>query len=195
MSATWDLLANLPLTVTGYELEGRRKVWGPEFTRVTTTIHLDGAGETGLGEDVTYQQPDQEAHLEAGPLHPLAGDWTLATFCEHVGTLDLFPTPPEAEASQHYRRWAYESAALDLALRQAGRPLHDVVQRDPVPLTFVNSLRLAEPPSIEPIDARLDAYPTLKLKVDARSSWTEELFDQLAATGAVDSVDLKGFYR
>src|SRR3954468_5488329 len=182
MSATWDLLADLPLTVNDYELEDRRKVWGPEFTRVTATIHLNGAGDTGLGEGVTYQQPDQEAPLEAGPVQPLAGDWTLASFCEHVGTLALFPEAPIAEASLHSRRWAYESAALDLALRQAGKPLHEPLDREPVPLTFVNSLRLAEPASIEPITERLNTYPALKLKVDARSSWTEELFEQIAAT-------------
>src|SRR4051794_41866874 len=101
MSATWDLLANLPLTVTGYELEGRRKVWGPEFTRVTTTIHLDGAGETGLGEDVTYQQPDQEAHLEAGPVHPLAGDWPPPPSSGPAGTRDPSPPPPEPGAPRH----------------------------------------------------------------------------------------------
>lgn len=194
MPSTWERLADLPLTVTGYELEDRRRTL-TEWTRVTTTIHLQGDGETGLGEDVTYQQPDQEAFQQQGAVHDLAGDHTLASFCERIGGLQLFPSPPEAEASLNYRRWAFESAALDLALRQAGKPLHEVVERDPVPLTFVNSLRLGEPPSLEPVTARLANYPTLRLKIDATSSWTPELFEALAATGAVDSIDLKGFYR
>src|SRR4051794_1338231 len=112
MSATWDLLANLPLTVTGYELEGRRKVWSPEFTRVTTTIHLLGAGETGLGEDVTYQQPDQAAFQEQGPVHDLAGEHTLASFAERIGSLEL-PVGPDG-------RGVAELPALGLRVRRAG---------------------------------------------------------------------------
>ena len=37
--------------------------------------------------------------------------------------IDLLPAPPVREISQDYRRWAFESAALDLALRQAGTTL------------------------------------------------------------------------
>ena len=46
-----------------------------------------------------------------------------------------------------------ESAALDLALRQAGRSLAEALGREPRPVTFVVSLRLGEPPSIDPVDA------------------------------------------
>ena len=195
MPSTWDHLADLPLIVSGYELEDRRKTWSEEFTRITTTIHLHGDGETGLGEDVVYQEVDQEAFLAQGPVHDLAGEHTLASFSELVGGLELFPQPPVAEASPNYRRWAFESAALDLALRQARKPLHEQVGRAPVPLTFVNSLRLGEPPSLEPVTSRLELYPTLRMKLDATSSWTPEIFEFLAQTGAVDSVDLKSFYR
>src|SRR5947209_11356324 len=193
--STWDRLAALPLTVDGYDIEHRRRSLGPEFTRITTTIHLRGDGEEGQGEDVTYQPGDQEAFQQAGPVHDLAGTSTLAEATERIGSLQLFPSGPEAEASLNYRRWAFESAALDLALRQAGLPLHEAVGREPLPLTFVNSLRLGEPPSLEPVRARLDLYPTLRLKLDATSSWTPDLFEALAQTGAIDSVDLKGFYR
>ena len=190
--STWDRQATLPLAIEDYTLESRRKVTG-DFTRATTIIHLRGGGEEGLGEDVVYAVEDHDVLEAAGPVQPLAGEWTLASFCDHVGGLDLFPTPPDNEVSRRYRRWAFESAALDLALRQAGAPLHEVVEREPVPLTFVNSLRLGEPPSLEPVRARLDLYPTLRMKLDATSSWSDELFAALAETGAVDSVDLKGF--
>jgi hypothetical protein len=193
--STWDRVAGLALAVEDYALEDRRVELNPEFTRVTTTIHLRGRGEEGLGEDVVYAAEEHDALQAAGPVQPLGGEWTLAEFCEHVGSLDLFPAPPGTEVSRRYRRWAFESAALDLALRQAGAPLHEVLEREPVPLTFVNSLRLGEPPSLEPVRARLELYPTLRMKLDATSSWTEEIFAELARTGAVDSVDLKGFYR
>jgi hypothetical protein len=193
--STWDRLAGLPLNVEDYALEPLRRELGPTFTRATTVIHLHGRGEEGLGEDVVYAEEEHDALEAAGPGQPLAGDWTLADFCAHVGTLDLFGEPPDKEVSRRYRRWAFESAALDLALRQAGAALHEVVEREPVPLTFVNSLRLGEPPTLESVRARITTYPTLRMKLDATSSWTEEIFAALAETGAVDSVDLKGFYR
>jgi L-alanine-DL-glutamate epimerase-like enolase superfamily enzyme len=193
--STFDQVADLPLAVERYELEDRRGVPRGEFQRVTTTIHLLGAGHEGLGEDVTYTAAEHDAFQAAGPAQPLGGEWTLGSFCEHVGGLDLSPAPPEVETSRLYRRWAFESAALDLALRQAGVSLHERLGLTPRPVTFVNSLRLGEPPSLEPVSKRLELYPTLRLKLDARSSWDEDLFAALAATGAVDSIDLKGFYR
>lgn len=193
MSATWDRLRDLPLRVDGYALEGHEVEFG-EFVRKTTTIHLRGDGEEGQGEDVVYDAAEHDAAQAAGPVHPLAGDWTLASFCAHVESLPLFPAPPEQAASWEYRVWAYESAALDLALRQAGTTLHEALDREVRPLTFVNSLRLGDPPSFEPVRARLERYPTLRLKLDAQSSWDDALFERLAATGAVDSIDLKGQY-
>ena len=107
----------------------------------------------------------------------------------------MFPEAPGAEVYRNYRRWAFESAALDLALRQAGRSLAEVVGREPRPVTFVVSMRLGEPASTAPVRRWLDLYPALRFKLDPTSSWGDELIAELAATGAVDSVDLKGFYK
>ena len=87
---TFERIAELPLTIDGYALEGRERRISEEFERVTTTFHLQGAGEEGLGEDVTYSPDDQRAQQARGPDLPLAGTWTFASFCEHVGGLDLF---------------------------------------------------------------------------------------------------------
>jgi hypothetical protein len=43
----------------------------------------------------------------------------------------LPPEPPEWDGALRFRQWAFESAALDLALRQAGRSLHDVLGLTP----------------------------------------------------------------
>lgn len=194
--ATWDLLADLPLRVEGYTLEGRQQDVSSAFTRKSTTIHLRGGGEEGLGEDVVYEAEDHDAQQAAGALLELGGDWTLRVFCDHLAGLDLFPTkPPERDVSRRYRTWAFESAALDLALRQAGAALHAVLGRETRPVTFVVSLRLDEPPTLEPVTRRLDRYPSLRFKLDPTSSWTEELIAGLVATGAVDSVDMKGMYE
>jgi len=193
--STWDLVARLPLEINSYSLSGQELDVSSDFLRKTTTIALEGRGETGLGEDVTYDAPDQEALQEAGPVLPLAGEWTLGSFSAHVAGLDLFPQEPRREVSRLYRTWAYEAAALDLALRQAGRPLHEVLGREPRPLTYVVSLRLGEPPTLDPIRRRLESYPGLRFKVDPTSSWDEALISELVATGALDSVDFKGQYE
>jgi len=192
--ATWDTVAGLELEIEDYALEGLRASVSSEFERLSTVIHLRGGGEEGLGEDVTYDGPDQEILQRAGANLPLAGRWTMASFCERLGGLQLFPQPPQREASLRYRVWAYESAALDLALRQADTTLHALLGREPRPVSFVVSLRLGEPPSIEPVRRRLDRYPTLRFKLDPTSSWDEPLIAELLATGAVDSVDFKGLY-
>jgi hypothetical protein len=124
----------------------------------------------------------------------LAGSYTLASFCERLSGLSLFPEAPQREVSQRYRTWAYESAALDLALRQAGVALHEALVREPRPVHFVVSLRLGEPPTLEPLLARLEPYPGLRFKLDPTSSWDEPLIAELLATNAVDSVDFKGYY-
>ncbi len=103
--------------------------------------------------------------------------------------------PARSAASSQYRRWAFESAALDLALRQAGRSLADVLELEPHPVNFVVSLRIGSPPSFEPIERRLAAYPGIRFKLDATPDWDEALIERLAQTGAVDSIDLKGAYK
>ena len=94
---------------------------------------------------------DGTALHETRPSLPLEGEWTLAGFCEHLATLELWPEPPEWDGALRFRRWAFESAALDLALRQAGHSLHDVLGLGPEPVRFVNSLGLGKEPSIEPL--------------------------------------------
>jgi hypothetical protein len=188
-------LAGLPLEIDSYELEGLTASVSSGFTRRTTVIRLQGGGEEGIGEDVTYTEADQLAQQEAGPVLPIAGAHTVESFSDLVAGLELFPTAPEMDASRFYRRWGFESAALDLALRQAGVSLAEAAGREPGPVTFVVSLRLGEPPSLEPILRRLDLYPDLRFKLDPTSSWDEALIAGLAETGAVDSVDFKGAYK
>ena len=193
--STYELLADLPVVIEGYELEGHEVALSPEFVRKTTVIRLRGSGEEGLGEDVTYAVEDQEALQRAGAIAPLAGRWTLGSFAEHLRSLDLFPQPTERPEFRLYRNWAFDSAALDLALRQAGTTLHAALGRECEPLRFVASLRLGEPPSLEPLLRRLEIAPELRFKLDPTPSWDEELIARLVELGAVDSVDLKGQYE
>jgi L-alanine-DL-glutamate epimerase-like enolase superfamily enzyme len=204
--STWDQVAGLSLEVEGYGLDGLELRFSDAFVRRTTLITLRGGGEEGVGEDVVYDGDDHEHLQAAGPVLSLAGSWTLETFSARLEELDLFPDPPRREAPplrevfRHYRRWAFESAALDLALRQAGRAVADGVGRELHPLTYVVSMRLAPPDNETPETSErmlgvLAKYPGTRFKLDPTNTWSEALIDELAASGAVDSLDLKGQYK
>jgi hypothetical protein len=192
----YDLVSDLPLRIEGYALRSLSRTVSSGFERLSTVFVLEGGGHEGLGEDVTYEAEAHTAQAEAGPVLELAGEWTFGSFSEHLAALDTFPTyEPAFPVYRTYRRWGLESAALDLALRQAGTSLHALVKREPQPVTFVVSSRMGEPPTIEPVARRLARYPALRFKLDATPAWTDELIAQLVATGAVDSIDLKGAYK
>ena len=166
----YDAVKDLTLTIERVELEQLALPLG-FMTRRTTVIHLHGAGEEGVGEDVTYE----EEHHGDVVLPDLSGEHTLESFSALAGE------------QPNYRPWGLESAALDLALRQAGLSLADAVGREPQPVRFVVSQRK--------VRELLAHYPDLRFKLDALDSWTDEIVAELAATGAVDVVDLKGLYE
>ncbi|MDX1390701.1 MAG: hypothetical protein R3344_16040, partial [Acidobacteriota bacterium] len=165
------------------------------FTRTTTLIRLDGKGVDGLGEDVTYDTEDHDLFQRECKDLPLAGRYTLASFSELLDGIELFPQEPGMEAARFYRRWAFESAALDLALGQVGVSLARALGRETRPLRFVVSKRLAPPARIDPIDRLIELYPGVRFKLDPTSDWTDALMDDLAARDVVDVVDLKGAYK
>jgi hypothetical protein len=199
--ASYDAIADLPLTVEECSFEGLEISLG-EFERLTTVIKLRGSGEEGVGEDVVYDAVDHIGQQSHGPPVGLTHYGTFDEFSQKLDAIDLFPAgaPERGDVSRDYRRWAYESAALDLALRQAGTNLAAALGREPHPLNFVNSMRLAGfspegKSSIEPVLERLAAYPALRFKLDPVNDWDDDLIAALVATGAVDSLDLKGFYK
>ena len=193
-TSRWPLVADLPLVVEGCTFERLHTVQAHGFQRVTTHVRLIGGGSDGLGEDVSTHIENGSSLHETRPELPLRGEWTIASFCGHLETVNLWPEPPEWELAQNFRSWAFESAALDLALRQAGRPLHEMLGLEPRPVRFVNSLGLGEQPSIEPLRRRLARSPGVRFKLDAQATWTPQLVDEVAETGAVDTVDFKGHY-
>ena len=198
--AIWGKLAALPLRIDSYELTGHDREY-ESFTRPSTLVRLRGDGEEGIGEDVVYDVLDHIAHRDAGAGRDFSDVSTLGDFCALVAAADLFEgAPPQMPASRNYRRWAYESSALDLALRQAGVPLHEAVGRDPRPLNFVCSTRLSsfdaeDGSSTEAIEKRLAKYPNLEFKLDPENDWTPELIEAIRGLAPVRVLDLKGHYR
>jgi L-alanine-DL-glutamate epimerase-like enolase superfamily enzyme len=182
----YEALRDFPVEIDRVETESLSLPISPEFTRRTTVVHLLGGGHEGVGEDVTYAG---EEHGDRFPKLFLEGEWTIASLSARIDALELFPGgEPGQHAYLDYRRWAFESAALDLALRQAGRSLGDALGRESRPVRFVSSTRAT---ALEPW---LELYPELRFKLDPRPEWTDELIATLAARGNVDVVDLKGQY-
>ena len=119
----WDSVAGLSVKVDGYTLERRESQTPSDWTRVTTTVVAQGDGATGEGEDVTY-----EAALHDGVPDGLmlAGTWSLEDLSRRLDEIE--------ELSEGYRRWAFEGAALDLALRQGEIGLGEALGRTERPV-------------------------------------------------------------
>jgi hypothetical protein len=181
----YEHLADLGLSVDGYTIERRQVDVSTKFTRVTTTVVMHGGSHRGQGEDVAYTADD---HLDFPEALPLAGARSLRELSARLDAETLYPHEPAMEAARDYRRWAFESAALDLALRQAGVSLATAVERTARPVRFVASTR-------GDIDGWMAADPALEFKLDPESSWDAARIAKLAATGRVRVLDLKGFYH
>ena len=192
--SSFERVADLPLRIDDQSLAVNERET-VAFTRKTTTVSLRGGGHVGRGEDVTYDADEHDALAEAG-LPSLAGEYTLASFSDHLDDVDLFPAgEPDREVFRDYRRWGVESAALDLALRQAGTDLGAAVGREYDPVRFVVSPRLGDPPTTDRLDSILDLHDDLEFKLDAEPEWDDDLIEALVAVDRVRVVDMKGQYE
>jgi L-alanine-DL-glutamate epimerase-like enolase superfamily enzyme len=179
----WKRVAELFVQIDACELERRVFPTAAGWERVTTVVRLRGGREEGRGEDVTYDADLQRLFQAAGCPPGLEARHALA---ELSALLDGLP---------NYQRWAFESAALDLALRQAGRSLAEQLEREPRPVTYVVSTGLGKPASLGRVERLLELDPGLRFKIDSSPTWTDELVAQLAELDVVDIVDLKGAYE
>lgn len=193
MTDLWTAVKDLPLTIESSAFEPLLPNGPTEREDVSTTqLRLRGAGEEGIGEQIGM--PADQESLRASD-YPLTGTWpTLADFLAHLDTIDMWPEPPEWDLQRNWRRWTFESAALDLALRQANTSLADALGRTPQPLTFVNSFGLGDPPDIDKVAARRQMHPTVGFKLDVAPSWTQEIMDRVAGVEGVATIDFKGQY-
>ena len=189
----WGKVKDLPFEVGDVTMEVAVLPVTPEFERRTTTVHLrretGGRSEywDGLGEDVTYDPAEHQPHRF--PWVDLRGEWTLESLSRHLDELDLFPGgEPAQPAYRDYRRWAFESAALDYALKANSLNIAAALDREPQPVRFVSSTRET---TLEPW---LDLYPELRFKLDPTPDWTDGFVEDVAAREIVDILDLKGRY-
>src|SRR3954454_18254789 len=195
-AATYARVAGLPLVIERCDLQPIVRDTSSGFTKVSIVVRLAGGSHVGEGEDITWDQVDQIELLRAGnDLSWVHGARTFDEFSRLLGLANLFPVPPIRDSARFYRRWAFESAALDLALRQNGLSLQDALGRRARPVTFVASVRIGDPPSLVALRGWLGANPGLRFKLDPTRGWDDDLVGELARLGCVDVIDLKGSYR
>jgi len=192
----YERVADLGVTIEGYDLTRHERETSSGFSRVTTVVSLHGDGETGRGEDVTYADEAHDQFQDCADELSFLGTDTLDGFSGMLSERDLFfGVEPDQSIFRNYRQWAIESAALDLVLKQAGTTLGERLDRSYDPVRFVVSTRLAEPPTGDRVLDWLDRNSALEFKLDPTSGWTESVVDRLAATDAVRVLDLKGQYH
>ena len=192
----YDAVKDLPLELEAYDLDVRSLDVSSGFTRKTTTIRLDGRRRGGArrGRHLRSDRARRATRARSRCFRSPA-TWTIDSFSQHLAEQPLFENPPERDVYVDYRRWGFESAALDLALRQTGQTLGQAVGRELRPLTFVVSMRLGEPPTLEPRPGLARALPrrcasSSTRRATGRTSSSRELRE----LGCVDSIDFKGHY-
>lgn len=173
----WEAVAGLTVEVDHYTLERRESKTPSGWTRVTTTVVAHGGGLAGEGEDVTY---DAAMHDGVPADLMLAGTWSLDELSRRLDGFDSL--------AEGYRRWAFESALLDLALRQNELGLGEAFGREERPVRFVVSTRAAP-------ERWLEVAPELEFKLDAETDWDRVLLRRLRELERVRVVDLKAYYR
>ncbi|WP_332899627.1 hypothetical protein [Haladaptatus sp. CMSO5] len=193
--ALFAALADLPLSISSVSYDLHEAKTSSDFTRLSTTISLDGDGETGRGEDVTYEPDDHRELVEAAPTFDLEGEWTFEEFSAHLADTDMFHgREPGRHDFRNYRQWGFESAALDLALKQADTSLAAQFGMAYQPVRFIISMRLPDA-SFDRIERWLSIDDSYEFKLDPTDEWDDDLVTALAATGTVRVCDLKGHYE
>jgi hypothetical protein len=189
----YDRVRDLPLEVENAELSGRSAETSYGFTRPTTVVTLRGDGAVGVGEDVTTDPDDHERFQADGIGADLSGSYTVESFAARVADLEAVAGDDWNEPGAA-RRWGLESAALDLALRQADRTLGDVLGRSYDPVRFVASLRLENPVSADPLRAWRAVDPDLGFKLDVVPGWDRAFLEELSAFEGIHVLDFKAQY-
>lgn len=192
---TYDRLAGLDVAIERVTFEDIQEVVSAGFIRRSTIIRFSGDGLDGVGEDVIYEPEDHGVLQHFGLRLPPPGRYTIDSYSNALEERWLFAFNPARPVSANYRRWAIESAVLDLALRQAGIGLEAALGRAAKPLRFVCSLGLGQPVDLTRITKRLAIDPGLRFKLDPAPNWTPRVIVALADLGVVDTLDFKGQYE
>lgn len=187
----YDHVVDLPVSIDGSEFIEHERETSRGDSRRTTVIGLRGDGHAGYGEDVTYDADEHDALVDDGGFD-LTGTHTVGTVVGRLDAIDLFPTgTPDREVFRNHRRWAYESAVLDLALKQTGQTFADAMDRPYQPVRFVVSTGLGDPPDTDSVHDWLAIDPDLEFKLDVSPNWTPDIIADLADIPQIRILDFK----
>jgi hypothetical protein len=189
-------VCKLPVTVEALSLSSDELATAGGWVRRTTTVELHGAGSTGRGEDVNYSGPEQELFAASTPKVPIGKFPSFDAFSHALDEVEhsWFDTPPAQSISRLYRRWAFESAGLMLALNQAGTSLAELWGIEPSPFRFVASTGLGNPASTQVLTDMLKEHPDLEFKIDYSEHFHDALLEDLAKF-RIACVDFKAHYH
>ena len=133
----YDTVRDLPLEIDGYDARRRSscRLEPTSCARRRSSACTGAARRASARTSPTTAEEHDARCRQRGPDPParrrLDAPLVLASTSP---TQPLFETRrPSAHVYVDYRRWAFESAALDLALRQAGMSLGEAVGREPRP--------------------------------------------------------------
>ena len=106
----WPSIAGLPLVIEACEYERLHAVLAYEFERVTTHVRLVGAGADEPARTCRCFARTAPRCTRPRPPLLLEGEWTLAGFCDHLATLELWPGRRGGRwRCAPLRNWAFES--------------------------------------------------------------------------------------
>jgi len=191
-----EAIIQLPVTIEGIGTS-QLKLPG-QMGRISTTLELAGCGHVGRGEDISYSPVTQASLPGVYGALDLSGVWTMGSLAVRLDELgDFVPKTKESDDKPGYHRWALESAALDLALRQRGCDLAELIGAEWEPVRVSLSMGLGTPPSADVVRRWVERDAAVTFKLDTSMAWDHTLVAELAAVGdghAVSSVDFKGLY-
>lgn len=199
----WEGLRDLALDVTAVQIEELRMAPSPNWTRRTRLIQFSGpdsiGGELhGAGEDVSWVEVSPDEIFALYPEDLLCHQGSFAEWSQRLDAREATPAYLSLASARRsepdYLRWALESAAMELALRQNRVSLASLLAREPRSMRFCLSMGLGEPPTTETLRAWLQ-HGDYQFKLDASSLWNDALIAELERLDCVTVVDLKAYYH
>ena len=162
----YETIASLPLRIEGYALQGLARTVSSGFERKSTIFVLQRRRRGGprRGRDLRAGGPRRPAAGRPGARARRASGRSTRSPSTSRRSTSSPASRPQQDVYRRYRRWGFESAALDLALRQADTSLHELLGRTPEPVTFVVSSRMGDPPTIAPVAAPPGGLPGAPLQ-------------------------------
>ena len=194
--STYARIAELPLEIESYALEGLERDVSSDFIRLTTLIRLRGGGHEGVGEDVTYTALDQIGFQDAGREPPARRLLRRRVVLARGGAARACGRPRPRSRRRRSTAGGRSRArrSTSRCVRPGARCRRCSGASRPRSASWC-PCGSATRRALEPLRRRLDAYPGLRFKLDATAEWTDELIAELVATGAVDTIDFKGAYK